>query len=156
MLTERTLTDFLQHSGEVLPEVDRGEVRLRRRGADDVVLVAGRHWDRVVDSIRVVAEELDKLRAVLAGVRADELHAVRAAAKPFATDWIGLLRPDDRAACIDELERTLLASLASGRLADVEEAVDGWRATALATWDQERNRARPGYAAEDIRSLPRP
>lgn len=142
MLAARTLTDFLQHSGDVLPEVDRGEVRLRRRGADDLVLVSGRHWDRLVDSVRVIAE--------------DAHLPATPAAQPFATGWIRLLRPDDRAACVEELRRTLVAVLATGRLADLDEAVEAWRATALATWDDERNRQRPGYADDDVLPLARP
>lgn len=142
MLAERTLTDFLQHSGEVLPDVERGEVRLRRRGGDDLVLVSGRHWDRLADSVRVLFED-SQLRAL-------------PSARPFATDWIGLLRPDDRAACVEELRGTLVAALATGRLADLEEAVEAWRATALATWDDERNAQRPGYAADNVRPLARP
>jgi hypothetical protein len=144
MLAGRTLTDFLQHSGDVLPELERGEVRLRRRGGDDLVLVSGRHWDRLADCVRVFAEE--------AHMRAS------APEQPtrFALGWLGLLRPDDQRACIDELRRTLLAAVESGRLSDLEETFDAWRATALATWDEERNQSRPGYADDDVRALARP
>jgi prevent-host-death family protein len=144
MRVDRTLTDFLQHSGDVLPEVERGEVRLRRRGADDLVLVSGRHWDRLSDMIRILAEDAH-LRA-----------ASPSAPERFAVGWLGLLGPDDRATCIEELRRATLAAFESGRLADLENAVDGWRATALATWDDEQNRNRAGYSEDAVVPLARP
>jgi prevent-host-death family protein len=144
LVAERTLTDFLQHSGDVLPDVERGEVRLRRRGTDDLVLVSGRHWDRLSESIRVLAED-------------SRLHATGStASERFALGWLSLLRPGDRSACIEELRRATLAAIETGRLADLEETVESWRATALATWDEEQNRARAGYTDDAVRPLPRP
>ena len=144
MLADRTLTDFLQHSGDVLPDVERGEVRLRRRGGEDLVLVSGRHWDLLGDSIRVLAEDAH-LRA-----------ASPLAAERFALGWLNLLEPGDRSACVEELRRAALAAVETGRLSDLEDTVEGWRATALATWDDNQNRERQGYTNDAVQPLPRP
>lgn len=144
MLADRTLTDFLQHSGDVLPDVERGEVRLRRRGGEDLVLISGRHWDRLGDSIRVLAEDAH-LRATSPST-----------SERFALGWLNLLPPADRSTCIEELRRAALAAVETGRLSDLEDTVEGWRATALAAWDDEQNRLKPGYASDAVQPIPRP
>ena len=39
----RTLSEFLQHSGRMLVEIEQGEIELRRRGGEDLVLMTASH-----------------------------------------------------------------------------------------------------------------
>jgi len=39
---ERTLSEFLQHSGQVLPDLAEGEVLLHRRDGEDLILMTRR------------------------------------------------------------------------------------------------------------------
>src|SRR6266542_2516559 len=143
-VTERTLTEFLQHSGEVLPAVERGEVILRRRSGDDVVLVSRRHWRAVADSLRALAEDRERGSDVAGG------------GMRFALPWLSLLPLEDQRACLDELRRTAVLALDTAELAGLADVLSSWRAAALATWDDQRNGARAGYAMDEPRSLPRP
>ena len=138
---ERTLTDFLQHSGEILPAVEQGDVLLRRRSGDDVVLVSRSHWQAVADSLRALAEEHQH----------DAPTGVR-----FSLPWLSLLPAEEQRACLDELRRTAVPALESGHLAALADVLTAWRATALATWDEHRSRERVGYATDESVPLPRP
>ncbi len=149
MATTRTLTEFLQHSGEILPEVEHREVVLRRRSGDDLVIVSREHWQALEDSLRVLAEAYHHSRA------ADRSEAGEEPAW-FALPWLSLLRPEDRQACVAELTRAALAALEAGRLPALAETLDQWRATALATWDADRAADSPDSSADAPFPLPRP
>ena len=145
----RTLTEFLQHSGQVLPELEEGEVVLRRRQGDDLVVLSRAHWDAVVASVRLLAEARQP----------QPRQGPAPSASPtdwLSLPWLALLEPSDRDACIQELATTALAAVESGRLRPLAEALAGWRATALATWDDRRARERLGHAEDAPVPLPRP
>lgn len=147
MATTRTLTEFLQHSGTILPEVERGEVVLRRRSGDAIVLIAQEHLRALETSLRVLAE------AYRAGQPDEQQEQPRR--EWFALPWMSLLHPDDQRACLDELTTTALAAVESGRLATLAETLAQWRATALATWDADRQRGRE-YGLDEPLPLARP
>lgn len=147
MATTRTLTEFLQHSGTILPEVERGEVVLRRRSGDEIVLIAQEHLRALEASLRVLAEAY---RAVQPGEQHEQPPR-----EWFALPWMSLLHPDDQRACLDELTATALASVESGKLAALAETLAQWRATALATWDADRQRER-AYDLDEPLPLARP
>src|SRR5688572_11594688 len=138
---ERTLTDFLQHSGDILPDVEHGNVLLRRRGGDDLVLVSRRHWQAIGDSLRALAEE--QQHDAPTGLR-------------FSLPWLSLLPAEEQRACLDELRRTAVPALESGQLSALSDVLTAWRATALAMWDEQRGRERAGYIADEPTLLPRP
>ena len=148
MAATRTLTEFLQHSGRILPEIEQGEVVLRRRDGDEIVLVSRQHWQALESSLRILAE------AYHVGRTGEWEHA-----EPrewFSLPWLTLLHDEDRRACLDELITTALAALDSGRLAALADTLDRWRATALATWDDDRARDQGRRAVDDPLPLPRP
>lgn len=144
-----TLTEFLQHSGRILPEVERGEIVLRRRGGDELVIVAQEHWRALGDTLRALAE------ARRVQQRGDSEQGEQRT-EWFALPWMSLLRADDQRACIDELSGTALAALDTSRLPALAETLARWRATALATWDDDRRRDEAGYGADEPFALSRP
>ena len=148
-VVERTLTDFLQHSGKILPEVERGEVVLRRRAGDDLVLVSRKHWEAYVGSLRALAEVCQ-----ITHREGAEQEVKRT--RWFALPWMSLLTEEDQKGCIRDLTETAIAALEAGKLSRLVEALAQWRATALATWDDEQRRGRPGYEEDDAIALPRP
>ena len=148
-MASRTLTEFLQHSRQVLPELDEGEVVLRRRQGDDVVMLSRPHWEAILDSVRLLAEA----RQVQAQANRGPVTSPPAW---LSLPWLALLEPEDRDACIQELASTALAAVESGRLRPLAEALEVWRATALAVWDARRAADRLGYADEAPVPLPRP
>jgi len=149
MASTRTLTDFLQHSGTILPEVEQGGVVLRRRGGDEIVLVSQQHWQALAASLRLLAE----------AYRDSQLMGRQGSQQKrewFALPWMSLLHEDDRRACIEELTTTALAALESGKLAALAETLEQWRATALATWDDDRKREQSDHFEDAPLPLPRP
>ena len=131
-MSERTLTEFLQHSGRVLADVVAGGVVLRRRDGEDLVVTTRGQSEAVGTVLRILASA-----ATGDPRRADAV-----------VPWLGFLSPDDRAECLRELAEVASAAVATGRLSRLEETLDDWRATALAAWDERRLRERtdPAYA----------
>jgi hypothetical protein len=144
-----TLTNFLQHSGRVLSDVERGEIILRRRDGDDLVLLTRRHWEALSESFLALAEAY-RLAQVGAEPGRDR------APTWFALPWMSLLTPEDQRACIEEVSKATIAALHSGNLSDLADLLAQWRATALATWDDENKRDRPEYRLDDPKPLRRP
>lgn len=126
---ERTLSEFLQHSGRLLPAVEEGELVLRRRGGEDLVLMTASQRE----ALHILS------RAFLSAARDDLKLAAT------VLPWLELLPPASRRACLQELRQVAVVALETGRLPRLAEALHAWRATALATWDEQRNRERHGY-----------
>jgi hypothetical protein len=137
---ESTLSEFLQHSGRVLPEIEDGEILLHRRDGEDLVLMTRRQSE----ALRTTAEAFFAL------------STGQAAATEAVLPWIAFLSPSDRAACIRELREVGTASLHTGRLSRLAETLYAWEASALAAWDERRNRERLGQLTEASVDLPRP
>ncbi|MCL5108226.1 MAG: hypothetical protein M1401_05085 [Chloroflexi bacterium] len=127
-VAERTLTEFLQHSGRVLPEVERGEVVLRRRDGDSLVLISQSHWEALAKSFTAVAEAARDLES-----RCQCPPAPRTG--EFALSWLSLLSEQEQRECLRELSQALVAALADGKFESLVNTLAQWRATALATWD---------------------
>lgn len=70
--------------------------------------------------------------------------------------WLGLLAPGSRTACLEELRAIAGVAFESGRLGRLVETLRAWEATALATWDEQRNRERLGYDDDAAVGLARP
>jgi hypothetical protein len=139
---ERTLSEFLQHSGRVMPEIEEGEVVLRRREGDDLVLMTRRQ-----------SEALHTTAQIFFALAAGGPPAVEA-----IIPWINLLDAADRALFFRELREVGAAALQSGRLSRLAEVLYSWEATALAVWDEKRNRERLGLGdgEETPVDVPRP
>jgi len=137
---ERTLSEFLQHSGRVLPELAAGEVVLHRRDGEDLVLMTRRQREALATMLRtLVAAATDDVAAASATLW-----------------WLSLLDPQDQQACLQDLRQTTTVALATGRLEQLADALHGWEATALAVWDERRHHERPGYDEWDPVVVPRP
>ena len=137
---ERTLSEFLQHSGRVLPELAAGEVVLRRRDGEDLVLMTRRQ-----------REALNTMLRTFVVAAPDDVTAASA-----TLWWLSLLDPEDQQACLRDLRQATTVALATGRLAQLAETLYGWEATALAVWDERRNGDRPGYDEWAPVVVPRP
>ena len=86
---EFTLTDFLQHSGKVLPKVAEGEVLLHRRDGDDLVLMTSAQMEALQATLRAFMSVADG-------------GADRAAT---ALPWYGFLPHSDQLECLRELRQ---------------------------------------------------
>ncbi len=122
---EFTLTDFLQHSGQVLPKVAEGEVLLHRRDGEDLVLTT--------------SAQMEALQATLRAFMSITEGGTERATTGFP--WFGFLDPADQLECLRELRQGANATMLTGRLSELEEIIDEWRATGLAAWDEKRLRA---------------
>jgi len=137
---EHTLTEFLQHSGRVIPEIAEGVVLLRRRDGDDLVLMT-----------RGQNEALDTTLRVFVSLSAGGIEAIS-----LVLPWFAFLSESGRQACLAELQVVAAAALDTGRLSSLAETLYAWEATGLAAWDEGRNRERAGWAEEEPIEIPRP
>jgi len=137
---EFTLSEFLQHSGRVMPALEEGEVVLRRREGEDIVLMTRRQSD-------ALRETMLAFFALSTG----EPHAVET-----IFPWLVFLTPIDRDGCIRELREVGAVVLQSGQLSRLAETIYSWEATALAAWDEQRQRERVGWDADNPIDLGRP
>ncbi len=140
---EFTLTDFLQHSGRVLPKVAEGEVILHRRDGEDLVLTTSTQMEALQTTLRAFMSITD--------------GGPERATTVFP--WFSFLGPADQVECLRELREGATAAMLTGRLSELEEIIDEWRATGLAAWDEKRLRARGGaekYKATEPTPIERP
>jgi len=138
--SERTLSDFLQHSGQVLSDLLQGEVLLHRRDGEDLVLLTKSQRDALQLTLRAFLQATRGGTAQVAG----------------AIPWFGLLSSSDQATCLDELSNVALACLETGRLNQLVEGLYAWRATAIAAWDERQAKLSVGEDREELLPLPRP
>jgi len=118
--TGTTLSEFLQHSGRLLPEIDKRDLVLRRRGGDDVVITSKRHRDALRTTLSVL------LRLASGGTVAD------------AIPWFEFLSAHDQTICLREIFEATSGGLETGQLNVVSDVLYAWHATALANWDDRR------------------
>ncbi|MEA2640143.1 MAG: hypothetical protein QOF51_1537 [Chloroflexota bacterium] len=137
---ERTLSEFLQHSGRLLQELEEGEIVLRRRGGESLVLMTA--------SQRETLHALSRTFLLMIG---DDIHAAER-----VLPWLGLLSAADRALCLAKLRAIAAIALDTGRLGRLTDTLDGWEATALAAWDAQQHRDRAGYDEDAPLTLERP
>lgn len=139
-VNERTLSEFLQHSGRLLPALEQGEIVLRRRDGEDLVLMTA--------SQREVLHTLSRTFLTVIGDDAGAAGAV--------LSWLRLLSPENRRLCLEELRDIAAVALDTGRLGRLVDSLRAWETTALATWDERRNRERAGYDEDAPLALERP
>jgi len=137
---EWTLSEFLQYSGRLLAELDDGEIILRRRNGEDLVLMTASQ-----------REALRTLSRTFLGVAGSDEQGTA-----DVMPWLRLLSPTDRQVCLEELRNIAGVVLEMGRLGRLVESLAAWEATALATWDDERNRERQGFREDAPGPLERP
>ena len=139
-VSERTLSEFLQHSGRVLPDLAEGEVLLRRRDGEDLVLMT-----------RAQSEALaTTLRASFA------LSSGDAGAVQAVLYWFAFLSPQSQNECLRELREVGAAAVQTGRLSLLADTLYAWEATGLAAWDDRRRRERGEVPDEELVEIGRP
>ncbi|MGH2364107.1 MAG: hypothetical protein ACRDHX_05575 [Chloroflexota bacterium] len=136
--TEKTLSEFLQHSGRLLPGIEQRDLILRRRDGDDVVISSKRYWDALRTTLSLL------LRLASGGNVAD------------AIPWFGFLSKPDQTACLREVFEATNGGLETGQLGVLGDVLYAWQATALANWDDRQRQLAGVDGVDDPRSLPRP
>ena len=128
---ERTLSEFLQHPNAIMPDLARGPVILRRRGADDLVVMTREQSSTLETAARVFAS--------------------LAARGPEGADtvlpWLSFLSQRDQQTCLRELAAATSTAMATGRFDLLRDTFYGWQATGLAAWD---GRSRRGDSASMV------
>ncbi len=133
-----TLTELLRDPNRVLPWVNAGPVTVRRRGGEDFCLVQRRQWEVLSSAWLTVANAYEE---ILDTCECRQSRRRDDAAIP----WLSFLETEEQEECLRDIVETLKVSLETGKLSTLADTLAEWRATALATWDERRNRARVGY-----------
>ncbi|HEV2125936.1 MAG TPA: hypothetical protein VGW38_24525 [Chloroflexota bacterium] len=139
-MAERTLSEFLQHPNDIMPDLERGPVVLRRRGADDLVVMTREHNGSLETALRVVST------CVTQGT----------AAAGTTLPWLAFLDARDQAMCLREIALAAGAAMATGRFDLLRDTVYVWQSTGLAAWDYQNRRGNPVYDVEDPVEVARP
>lgn len=136
---EATWSDFLRDPNSVTGQLERADVVLHRRDAEDVYLSSESRHEATYEAVNV----LSRLLAALVAnpeIRS-ELRRVD------VTPWQRFLSKKDRAQFLTELVETAAASADLGTLTPLAQLVAEWRNTALV-------RADPALAAALLQSHP--
>jgi hypothetical protein len=122
---------LLRNSGQVLDEVEHGDVLLERRDGPSVVLSTVRRE-------RAVRDGLDLAAHALASVLRDPSLAARAlAALEEALPWVGWLEATDRAEFATAFVQTAQACHDTGGYEPLARLLNRWKATAQIVLDPE-------------------
>jgi hypothetical protein len=121
---ERNFSDLLRQSGEVLDEVDRQDVLLRRRDGHDLLLVRADREETVRDAMGVAS-------SVLARMVARHL-ADMAKGLPDAMPWLRLLPKSDLHEFVKEFAEVAEACGSLGSFDRLGLLLAEWRKTAYA------------------------
>ncbi len=137
---EHTLSDFLQHSDQILPDLASGEVVLQRRSGEDLVIMTRGQSAALASTLRVFVS----------------LHSRGLQSAESVLPWLALLDPRDRDACLRELGEVAVAAVLTGQLRDLQDTLYQWEATALATWDARHAGVAGSQPEDEPVPIPRP
>src|SRR5262249_32948427 len=110
---ERTLSEFLQHSGRVLAALAEGGLVLRRRDGEDLVVRTRGHH-----------AALNTVLRTFVAVQQGDVAAAEA-----VLPWLAFLSPADRRECLRELGTVAAAAVTTGQLARLQETLYAWEAS---------------------------
>jgi hypothetical protein len=122
---ETTFSAMLRESGEVLREVEEGDVLLHRRDGADVMLVRADREAGVRESLSATAQ--------LVSLLPDEVLRERVEALTHKMPWLRFLPDEDRLTFVRELVQTAEACAAVGVFDPMGQLIHEWRDTA-AVW----------------------
>ena len=123
-LAEHTFTHMLRNSGEVLAEVERRDVVLRRRDGEDLFLGLRSREESVRDALGILAR-------LLVAASVDPMTRSRVAGALVASlPWAGFLPDHERVEFVNTLASTAAACVDLGTFEPLAQLIDGWRATA--------------------------
>lgn len=123
-LAERTFTHMLRNSGEVLAEVERRDVVLRRRDGEDLFLGLRSREESVRDALGILA------RLLVAASADPDTRSRVAGALSASLPWTGFLPSDERVEFVNALASTSAACVELDTFEPLARLIDGWRAAA--------------------------
>lgn len=130
-IAEHSFSYLLRNSGQVLDEVEHGDVLLERRDGPSVLLGTVRREQAVRDSLDLAAH-------ALGSVLLDPVLAVKAvAALEEALPWVGWLDPGDRVEFATSFVRTSQACHDTGGYEPLARLLHRWKASAQIVHDPE-------------------
>ena len=139
-IAERTFSKFLQHPNDIMSDLARGPVLLRRRDQDNLVVMTG--------------EQNEALTKALQTFTSVAVHGSSAAATSLP--WLYFLPAKDQRECLAELASAVTAALSTGRLDLLRDTLYAWEATGVAAWDYRNRGGQPGYDEETPVDVERP
>jgi hypothetical protein len=143
---ERSFSDLLRKSGEVLDEVDRQDVLLRRRDGHDLLLVRADREETVRDAVGVASSVL----ARMVGRHLTDM----ARGLPEAMPWLRLLPKGDLEEFTKEFVEVAEACGSLGSFDRLGLLLDEWRKTAYAWSNPETVAAlKMDHASDDFDEL---
>lgn len=123
-LAEHTFTHMLRNSGEVLAELERRDVVLRRRDGEDLFLGLRSREESVRDTLGILA------RLLVAASADPETRSRVAGSLAASLPWTGFLPDDERVEFVNALASTSAACVELDTFEPLAHLIDGWRATA--------------------------
>jgi hypothetical protein len=145
---EATFTDFLRSPRQVTDQVKEGDVILRRRGDEDLLL-------SIASRVAATQASLAMLGRLLADAMRDDVvreHVANGAALP----WLKFLSEPSRALFYKELFECVEGAAALGTLTPIARLLDEWQATAAIAADPELAARLSRPLAGDGGLVPRP
>lgn len=116
---------FLRHPNSVIEKLEQGEIRLARRGAEDLVIAR-------VSQDSENREALEQLARLIAASLDDETCDRMANSLADEYPWIEFLPVDERREFVGSYFRLLRASAKLGAFGRVTELLNSWEGTAEA------------------------
>ncbi len=130
-IAEHTLSFMLRNSGDVLEDVELGDVRIVRRDGSDLFMGTVRREQAVRDSLELAARALSEVLAV------PELEARAMAGIEQALHWVTWLAPEDRVEFATTFVRTVRACHDTGNYEPLTRLLGMWKASAQIANDPE-------------------
>lgn len=148
---ERTFTDMLRCSGDVLRDTEHQDVVLRRRDGADVMLVD-------LEREQGLRRSLSDAAAIIASLAnaPEQVLGLMVEVLPTAIPWTGFLPTEERLAFMHEFATTASASLAAEVFEPLAQVEREWRATAAVYADPELAAVLMRPADEDLGPVERP
>lgn len=130
-IAEHSFSYLLRNSGQVLDEVEHGDVLLERRDGPSVVLGTVRREQAVRDGLDLAAHALASV------LRDPSLAATAVAALEEALPWVGWLDASDRVEFATAFVRTAQACHDTGGYEPLARMLNRWKASAQIANDPE-------------------
>ncbi len=120
---EATFTEFLRDPNAIVAKLERQDVVLHRRNAEDLQLSLRSRSEASDEGVRVLAH-------LLAQALADDVVRDRLVAAAAAIPWIQFLPPASRQMFVEEFIRTAEAASELGSMVPVAQLLLEWKSTA--------------------------
>ncbi len=122
---------MLRNSGEILNEVEYGDVHLDRRDGPDVVLVSARREDSIREGLDL------SVRTLAAVFRDPSLSKSAIAALEEALPWVGWLSGEARLEFVNSFISTAQACRSTGGYEPLAKLLNRWKVSAQIMHDPE-------------------